>query len=348
MVDTEKTRDELLTIFADSQPAGSIDPQDMRDYVVTTDINSLSTSLIDGGIVTINGDATKIDIAAGTGVYIDMFTDPMNPVRKYVSWTAFLAEPIPNILTTVLTTVGLNLSSGTAVVEMQNVLITDEYRRDFIPLVIAGHTAMAVVENLVPLYTWAFDTQQTLRDMSLAVGIINIDGGNIYSGNSDLTVDKTAGSTFNVGSNYANSKKIPNTTTDIAQAPVTPLLYTYQDGGGDFILTAPQPGNAMDPDFWDDGTGTLNTVGNNLFTIQRFYWVAGFVLTVVHYGQTEYSNMEDALLAINTEEFNFNPLIVAALFRGWLVVQQGASNLSLPADAKFLSAGRFGDVLRDI
>lgn len=35
MVDTPRTRAELLTIFADGQAAGSITPQDQRDYVVS-------------------------------------------------------------------------------------------------------------------------------------------------------------------------------------------------------------------------------------------------------------------------------------------------------------------------
>ena len=205
---------------------------------------------------------------------------------------------------------------------------------------------MSVVESLLPLYTWAFDTQQTLRDMSLSIGLINIDGGNVYSGNSDLTIDKSSGSTFNIGSNYQNSKKLPNTPIDPAQIPITGLVYTYQDGVGGFILTAPQPN--VDPEQFDDGDGTLGAVGTNRFTIQRIYWVSQFVLTVIHYGQTTYANMDAALAAINIEEFNFNPLTAAGLFRGWLVVKKGTSNLTVGADAKFLSASKFGDVLREI
>ena len=353
MVDTEKTRAELLAIFADGQPTGSINPQDMRDYVVTTDISYLSTSLVDGGIVTINGgDPTTVDISAGTGVYIDSFTDPVSPERIMVSWSNFTAVPVTNILTEVLTTIGLNLSTGTASVVMQNELMNEEYRRDFIPLVIAGHTAMTQVENLVPLYTWAYDTQQTLRDMSLVIGIINIDGGNVYSANTaepavDFRVDKSAGSTFNIGSNYANSRKTPNTTMDSAVSPVAPLNYTYQDGSGGFILSAITDSHLI-PNMYDDGDGTLGSVSGPNFTIQRFYWVAEFNLTVVHYGQTLYSNMDNALMAINTEEFNFNPLITAALFRGWLVVKGTTSDLTDPGEAKFLAAGKFGDVLREI
>lgn len=42
MVDTERTRAELLTLLADGQPEGSIAPQDMRDLVVTTAHDSVS------------------------------------------------------------------------------------------------------------------------------------------------------------------------------------------------------------------------------------------------------------------------------------------------------------------
>lgn len=45
MVDTERTEAELLSIFADGQPAGSITPQDMRDFVVTANASYISTAV---------------------------------------------------------------------------------------------------------------------------------------------------------------------------------------------------------------------------------------------------------------------------------------------------------------
>jgi len=53
MPDTERTEAELLTIFADSQPPGSINPQDVRDFVVSANLGfkyaSTATNLLTSG-----------------------------------------------------------------------------------------------------------------------------------------------------------------------------------------------------------------------------------------------------------------------------------------------------------
>ena len=343
MVDTVRTKEDLLTIFADGQPEGSINPQDMRDYVVTTDIvnTRFSTGLIDGGIVTVNVDDTKVDISAGEGFYTDNFTDPTNPARIKVAWSEFLAEDMLNLTLAPFTNFSLDLSSGTALVVKQNTVITPEERRDLITLVAAVHTLGVNVESIISQYIWAMDGQQNIYDLGVAIGQVNLGKGNVYSGNSDLTVNKSAGATFFIGINYQNSKKTPNATVDAAQTPLPFLVYTYRDGAGNFIAA---PGVNIDPEFFDDGTGALASVGNNRFSIQRFYWLPEIFTTFVHYGQTNYATLATALLAINTEDFEVNPFIFG--FRGWLVVESGTTDLSDPADAKFLSAGMFGDVLR--
>jgi len=349
MADTERSKAELLSIFADGQPAGSINPQDMRDYVVTADVvnTRFSTGLITGGIVTINaGDPTAVDISAGEGFYADNFTDPQNPVRLKVSWSTFLAQPVLNLTTELFTNFGLDLSSGTAVVVIQNPIFSASQRRDFIPLSLAGHTTGVAIQSLSPFYAWALDGQQALYDMREVLGQINVAEGNVYSGNSNLTINKSSGGSFFLGGNYHNSKKTPNMTNDLAQAPVPLVFYTYQDGVGGFIAVPPSPN--IDPNFWDDGTGTLNTVANNQFTIQRLYWFPEALITVVHYGQTEYANLAAALAAINTEPFIKNPQLppAASGFRSWLVVEEGTTDLSNPVNAAFLAAGKFGDILR--
>lgn len=344
MADTERTKLELLAIFADGQPKGSLTPQDMRDYVVTTDIvnTRFSTGLIDGGIVTVNAtDDTKVDISAGEGFYTDNFTDPTNPIRIKVAWLDFEEEEMLNLGFAPFTNFSLDLSSGIALVVKQNTVITPEERRDLVVLTAVVHTAGINVESIISQYMPAMDGQQTLYDLGDALGQVNLKKGNVYSGNSDLTVNKSAGATFFIGINYQNNNKLPNATVDAAQTPLPFLVYTHRDGAGDFIAA---PGFFIDPENYDDGNGPLIPVPNsNKFTIQRFYWLPEIFTTFVHYGQTAYATFDEALLAINTEDFEVNPFIFG--FRGWLVVEKGTTDLA-NGNAKFISAGMFGDVLR--
>jgi len=142
MADTERTKAELLTIFATGQDPGSIDPQDMRDYVTTTaNVNTrFTTGLIEGGIVTVNADDTKVDIAAGTGTFVDNFADPLNPLIIKASWSTFLGVDALNIATEDVTFFGLDLSTiGVVTVVKRSQEFTAAERRDFVILAPALH-----------------------------------------------------------------------------------------------------------------------------------------------------------------------------------------------------------------
>jgi len=350
MVDTIRTRAELLTIFADSQPEGSINPQDVRDEVVTTDVISLSTGLIDGGIVTINaGDDTKIDITAGTGVFVDAHTDPLNPVRLRVSWSAFLAVDLPFLTNPVLpvTFLALNLSTGIAVIEQKFSFFTAAEHRDFVVLAIAVHTSNVFVESISPFYNFALDERQTLTDLATALFTINVKAGNVYGANTsaNLQIDKSAGETFSLGGNYQNSKKSPNNTIDAVQSPVpTSILYTFQDGSGGFTFNAAQ--SVVDPAQFDDGSGVLQTVSpSSRFTTQRIWFFPGVGTTVIHYGQTLYNSLSEAEADINMEVFARNPQLDTGM-RAWMLVRGDTTDLTDLSKVKFIAASMFGDVLR--
>lgn len=349
MADTERTKTELLAIFADGQPDGSITPQDMRDYVVTADIvnTRFSTGLITGGIITINaGDNTKVDISAGEGIFADNFTDPLNPVRLKVSWSDFIAEDVPDLVANPTTFFGLDLSSGTAVVVRMPEVFTAENRRDFIGLAPVLHAGVISIDSIGARYAYALDEGQTTHDLGIAIGSINLDNGNVFSANAgaNLTIDKTAGSTFFIGDNYQNSQKDPNATTDPAETPVAFFFYTFQDGVGGFT-NGPFVAN-VDPELFDNGSGTLAAVQANKFTTQRIWFFPVLNLTVIHYGQTEFNTLIDAQNAINTEAFNKNPSLISG-FRTWLIVKKGTIDLTNVANTLFVSAGKFGDVLRE-
>lgn len=356
MADTERTKTELLAFFASGQADGAMDSQDMRDFIVTADIvnTRFSTGLITGGEVTINGDNTKFNIADGSGFYADNTTTPLDPTRLKVSWTGLSAIDPPNLLTQPFTIVGMDLSSGGTATESDIVFqaadFTPEQRRDIIPLAIVLHTNQINIDSIGPEYGLSMDVQHTVTDLAMSIGPINVARGNVYSANgANLNLDKSVGSTFNIGANYENEKKSPNIPLNAAQSIVPGFFYTYRDSGVGFTNAGFT--TVIDPEFWDDGTGTLNDVTNNQFTTQRIWLFAQTNFTVLQYGQEEYGDVDEAELVINTENFVFNPQYDTALFRGWLIVQEGTTDLAAavadaPPRAKFIPAGMFGDILR--
>lgn len=346
MADVERTKAELLTIFADGQPSGSINPQDMRDYVVTADIvnTRFSTGLITGGDVTINGGDNKLfDIAAGEGFFADNFTDPVNPVRLRVSWTAFIGVTVIDLTTQPRTSLGLDLSSGSAEIVQQFDTFTPKQGRVIISLAGLIHTGQSFLEFVFSGYSCAQDTRKDLEELQRFLRIIN-PFGNIFAPNgANLLLDKSVGQTFNFGINYTVDKQNPNLIDD-------PLLtglsfnYIFQDGVGGFTF-GPST-TVIDPEQFDDGSGTLASMPNNQFQIQRMWFFTLTNQTVIHYGQTTYSSMTDAVVDINAELVNLSPGLTDG-FRCWLIVRDGTTDLTNAAEVKFIQAGRFGDVLRN-
>jgi len=346
MADTEKTKAELLAIYADGQQPGSINPQDMRDYVVTTETNArVSTGLIDGGNVTINGgDNTKFDIAAGKGMFVDNFTDPLNPVRKVVSWSAFVAQTVTDIGTQQGTEVGLDLSSGTAVIVQQADRFSVAQTRVIVSLGFLIHPT-GVLQSIFPEYSFALDIQKNIMDLSRFIRIINVSDNNFGPNGANLQIDKSAGETFNLGLNYPVSKQDPNNMIDPSLIGAS-WFYLFQDGVGGFSFLPAQ--TLINPAQYDDGSGTLASVGMNNFTIQRIWFFTISNGVVIQFGQTVFPTFNDAVQAINTETVVFGPNLEDG-FRCWLVMKGNTTDLTAAVaagDAIFINAGRFGDVNR--
>lgn len=342
MADTERTKAELLSLFADGQPQGSVLPQDMRDFVITSDVSNtrFSTGLIDGGELTINGDSTKFDIAAGVGMYVDNHTDPLNPVRVKVSWTAFTAETVDNIGVQPATFISLDLSSGSAVIVQQSSLWDENERRALITLGTLIHQSLASIEAVSSFYDFVLDDRQLMRDMAVAIGGVSVFGNVFGPAASDLTMTKTAGQTFSPGINYANSKQSPNFMDDPELASLT-FGYMYQNGVGGFtnvpFLTV------LDPGFYDDSSGTLQSVGSNNWSVQRIWFFSELNIVILQYGQAVYNTASDAQMSINSEVFVRSPILTNG-FRGWIVLKGSATDLSNNGHATFIAADKFGKV----
>ncbi len=296
-----------------------------------------STGLASGGVITINGgDNTRFDISDGYGYIVDNWTDPDNPTKTKVTWSGLTGITVTNIATEFRTNVAIN-SSGTII--QQSADFDDDDLRDLIILGRVVHANKTNI-NLVLSYPYtAYNLPLNNAEFIQVIGPLNVDG-NVYSPNgANLNLDKSAGSTYRLGTNYTNSVKKPNITTDPSGTAIT-FGYRWQDGSGG--ITEGSFVTEVDPDQYDDGSGTLASVPNNKWTIQRIWYFGATNSTFMMYGQAVYDSLADAEANIFGENFNQDPNFKAATFRSFLIVQKGAADLSDSGISKFIPANKFG------
>lgn len=298
-----------------------------------------STGILSGGLIS-EASSTTIDITAGTGVVVD-FADPTDPVLTEVSWEDQFGVAIDNIGTNNSTVIAFDANG-----DIQQVVLTDfgaVQRRDLIGVGVALHLGGAIVdiytapENLG--YCIPTSSEDFIREV---IGPANI-SGNVFSPNgANLSMDNSGGDLFELGINFRNNVKLPNQRT---QAPAVAAsfirVYRQADPAIGMIFDAPPPGvTVINPTQWDDGSGTLQTVPEGNWTIQRIF-IDHNGLILVAYGQALYSTVSAALAAMGADVFQEKSPLPWSTFRGYLVVEAAASDLSDSTEAQFHEAASF-------
>jgi hypothetical protein len=296
------------------------------------------TGLINGGVITIDGTNGQVyRISSGSGYIINNYTDSINPTYQYISWPDLIvtasAFPGPGQnATTPRTNIAIN-SSGN-VYEKTDKFTPQDYR-NYIVLGRIVHTNNNVITRTLSLPLTTYNRGFHWFDLANSIGPVNVTG-NIYSaGGTDLTIQKSAGQTYRIGSNYKNNSAFPDITTDAISNP-TSFRYRYRSGSEFIELPST---TYVTGSRYDNGSGTLQTVNNNQWTVQRIFFFGATATTIIQFGQTVYNNKLDAEVSVLSEPFQTDTnLLDDALLRGYLLIRGGASNLSNPNDGEFLEA----------
>jgi hypothetical protein len=304
---------------------------------IRVDRLGLSTGLAEGGVVTIGTPNTTVDITDGFGIISDTATTPGDPTYQKVTWSGLTGVTITGIAAANFTTIGIN--SAGSVVQKANDFFTPSELRTTIQLAVVLHESNVQVDSIASAVRPVASPSNNLGDLSTSVGAINRSGNLFGPNGANLNIDKSAGETYSIGSNYATDMNSPNIITTGALA-ATSFRYIYKDGVGGYTVTATT--TAINGGDYDDGTGTLNSVGNNNWSVQRIYFVANTSEVFVHYGQEEYATKTSAISGIISEAFTPSPGIARASFRAWLVIKGNASDLSNVDQAIFVEADKFG------
>jgi hypothetical protein len=299
--------------------------------------NVESTGLISGGVISVNAtDHTKYDLTAGSAMIVDNYTDPSHPVKTLVSW-GNLTSQIDPLLNTDATTYLYIDSVGTF--HFKNEILSPGERRLYADIGWLDHPSLTTIEEVKSQPEIIFDLSAQLNDFMLNFGPFNIDG-NEYSAASGLHIQRSAGSTFDANANYWHDRTSPHVTTIIAESPVD-FFYYYRQAPLDGWRNDLPETSFIDPNHWDDGTGTLATVPTGKWTIQVISFYSQTNENDIQYGQVVYDSYAEARTAMQ-DPVDINPYNVADTFRAWLIIQEGCTDLTDTATAIFKSAGRLG------
>jgi hypothetical protein len=300
-------------------------------------VRNTATGLINGGVLSINADTTKFEVSPGSGQIVDTWTDPNNPTIITVTWNEFTAQTVTNIATQ--RTTNIFIDSNGAIIQGAGITTHDDYR-DYILLGRLIHTNLTSISDVLPLAHIVGDMTGLIFDAFHAIGTINKSGNVFQPDGANLKMIKSAGETFRIGTNYNNGAKVSSLTTDALQDPVS-FQYQYRNGAGGFTTTSAT--EDIDPNNYDDGSGTLASVTSNKWQIKLIYYSAAINDVFLIYGQEIYTSLSNAQSALANYSPSVSPALAETSLRGWLIIRQGCTDLNDTTKAVFIPAGKFGE-----
>lgn len=327
---TEKTfiHDDDTIIIEDNENGG------VKKHIKGSVINSMTgTGWIIPPELSINADTTKFDISAGYGFIFSYNNSAI--IRTFVNYAGATAQTITYLLTNPTSNVSID---STGAIIQTTTLPTDIESREKLYVGALLHVNQTNLDSVQNEAIVSYDDAQTIRDLALALGVIN-KSGNIFSANgANLNIDKSVGTFFRLYGNYSTNQKSPNIVASSALSPAS-FLRGYYSGSAwvyDTVTTTTIPVTQ-----YNNITSGLVSVSSNKFLIIAIYIYPGTNRVIVDYGQTQYDTIEDAQTGLSDAVLEDDNITSASL-RCKLLVKTNATDLSDTSEAKFIEMDKFG------
>ena len=296
-------------------------------YNIST-VNSSTGVFSFTGITTAS--PTTFTVAPVKGWIVDDTTNPLSPQLYYVAYSG--GTHTATYVTTATETWVYLTSGGT--ISQSNIPLTDQQRRQNIALGKLGHANKTSIINSFSQPDFVLSPLSQLRDMFEPINLINA-GIRPSANGVNLSFNTSAGYLHGLGINFANDTLNPNAIYVTGTSPCT-FQYRTQTGGTASNTTF------IDPTKYDVG-GVVTSLSGTKATNQRIYLVQNGVFRV-QYGQTEYSNLTQAIAGISSENFvEFSNFENNGILVGILSVLSSATDLSDTSKAQFFNVSKFGD-----
>lgn len=294
-------------------------------------------------IPTVNaGDNHLFDLSAGVGVFVD-FSDPENVVStilNYAGATGIAGTLLGSaaIRQTYITIAEPNTIVQRGVAPNEQEAETELFVGNMTHINDLGTNDVFDDATSTPFTNYSL--ARTFREFLRIFGGINV-SGLVYTGVSGtLSMQHTSGVGLAMGRNYELDVSFPDTPRALSQNPVPVIVQKYEDLAGE-LLTAPVNAFVDVTQYRDPSAGALVTLPNNNWQIKRIFFFYNSNTTIMYYGNAAYANLESALSGVATEGFTEHNDTFEAVFRGYLLVQKGATDLTDDAESEFRTSGGF-------
>lgn len=302
----------------------------------------LSTGVVSGGEINVNGlNPQAVDIGAVVAYVVDTNTTPGSPTAIRVTQPAKTISLDAQALTRTIT---WWLMDSTGAVTQQGTQPSGTQRRTHVVLgATAYDTALGQVIADQTLPVILAQPANQLADLMDALGAFRVSGYKISPNGANLSMNHSDGVLFSRAINYFNG---PTLTNDPHLASLdAETAFQFRRILRSPGVSTPPLVTTIDPANYDLN-GTLTAVGGGAgtATIQRIYAFATADNDddhVVQYGQTVHSTLDAAVAAVGGGTFVESPAVATAVLVGYLCVIRTATNLSDPAQARFIHPGRF-------
>jgi len=299
----------------------------------------LNSGILQGGALSYSG--SNMYITKGTGIIINhraSATAEISPLTTYVTWNDITAS-CAHLTSSLATYVYIDTSGS---LHQQDTFFTVEQYKTAIPIGMFNHTNKTSITSVANNVVTAYDDVNQTTNFIQAFGPLKLGGLSITPLGSTLGLQVEAGESYILGGFYQQN---PNDASHkITSQVVSPqIARVRRNGAGDFVVDNNNGSfyTTIDTDYWDDGTGTLNSMSTGDWQIQRVFFNPFTTRCHVYYGQNTYTTLINALQYLATDSFvEADYTSHQYVFIGYLVVKGKTSNLS-STDNRVVQSGLF-------
>lgn len=289
----------------------------------------LQTGLLYGGALSYSG--SQIYVNSGSGIIVNYNASAgseVSPIVQYVNWGPITASA--TYLTS--STQTYVFIDDTATLRQQTTWFTPDQYQTAIPLGVFYHGNRLNITSTSGDVATVYNTSNQAFDFIRAFGPLKLEGCTVTPISASLGFSVGAGISYILGGFYQQDLNNISHYNNSAY-PTASVARWYRSGSSGQFIIDNNGGSfytSIDNQRWDNGTGTLATVGNNKWTIQRAFLNPITGRVAVYYGQKIYDSLADAQSNLVSDPFTEGALTAHNnVFVAYLIVEGNASNTDL-------------------
>lgn len=301
---------------------------------------TLSSGIAAGGDISVSGGSpSAIDINPFIGYITDFTADPFNPSITRVDFPG--ATGVEMDAGALGRTITSWLMDENQVITQVPSPTTNEQRRTHIRLGLTAQVGGVItIDQSLPVIMQQPANQ--LSDLMVSLGPFRVSGAIVSPNGANLQINQSAGSVFSQAFNHFAG---PVQTNNPHVSPVTaqtPAQFRYTTSTSTVFgplvslidVANYAPGGVITPLGGGAGTSSIHRVW--LFPANN-----AVDQLVIQYGSTSYTTLANATAAVGAGNFTPNPMVSDAALLCYVIATRTATNLSDPAQAVVVHAGKF-------